>query len=156
MPGASRRAVSGAVRAQLGQGVTPEKIALSIVLGLVLGVTPVLGSTSLLCLVAAVVFRLNLPTIQAVNYLVAPLQLALLLPFYRIGERMFSVSPLRLSLAQLLQLVRGDVWHAVGTLWAATLRALVAWGLIGTVASLVAYAALTPALRRLRAMKLGG
>jgi uncharacterized protein (DUF2062 family) len=48
----------------LRQGVTPEKLALSIVLGLILGVFPVLGSTTAL---AALVLRPNLPTIQIVN-----------------------------------------------------------------------------------------
>ena len=45
----------------LRQGVTPEKISLTIALGLVLGVTPVLGSTVLLCTLAAAILGLNLP-----------------------------------------------------------------------------------------------
>ena len=64
-----------------GPGITPEKIALSVALGITLGVTPVLGSTSILCFLAAVVFRLNAPAIQLVNYFVYPLQFALLIPF---------------------------------------------------------------------------
>ena len=48
----------------LRQGVSPEKIALTIALGIILGVTPVLGSTLLLCTLAAIVLRLNLPAIQ--------------------------------------------------------------------------------------------
>ena len=43
----------------LRQGVSPEKIALTIALGIILGITPVLGSTMLLCTLAAIVFRLN-------------------------------------------------------------------------------------------------
>jgi uncharacterized protein (DUF2062 family) len=48
----------------LRQGVSPEKIALAIILGMILGVTPVLGSTLVLCTVAAILLRLNLPAIQ--------------------------------------------------------------------------------------------
>ncbi len=55
----------------LRQGVSPEKIALTISLGIILGVTPVLGSTVLLCTLAAIVLRLNLPAIQLVNGLVS-------------------------------------------------------------------------------------
>lgn len=51
----------------LRQGVTPEKIALSLALGVALGVFPVLGSTTALCALAALVLRLNLPAIQIVN-----------------------------------------------------------------------------------------
>jgi uncharacterized protein (DUF2062 family) len=48
----------------LRQGVTPGKIALSLALGVVLGVFPVLGSTTALCTLAAITLRLNLPAIQ--------------------------------------------------------------------------------------------
>jgi uncharacterized protein (TIGR03437 family) len=57
----------------LRQGITPEKVALSIALGVTLGIFPVLGSTTILCAAAAVVLRLNLPAIQAVNYLIYPI-----------------------------------------------------------------------------------
>ena len=56
----------------LRQGVTPEKIALSLAFGLGLGIFPVLGVSTILCTVAAIVLRLNLPAIQLVNYLAAP------------------------------------------------------------------------------------
>src|SRR5690242_16181112 len=71
----------------LRQGVTPEKIALSMALGATLGVFPALGWTTILCAIAAFALRLNLPAIQLVNYLVYPAQLALLLPFFRLGEK---------------------------------------------------------------------
>ena len=54
----------------LRQGITPEKIALSIALGAVLGIFPVLGSTTLLCAAAAFILRLNMPAIQVVNFLI--------------------------------------------------------------------------------------
>jgi len=54
----------------LRQGITPEKIALSVALGAVLGIFPVLGSTTLLCAAAAFILRLNMPPIQVVNFLI--------------------------------------------------------------------------------------
>ena len=133
----------------LRQGITPEKIALSIALGLTLGVTPVLGSTSILCLLAAVLLRLNLPAIQLVNYIMYPLQLALLVPFIRIGEWIFAAPPARITLAGIAGLIRKDAWNAIATLWTATIHALVAWLALGSLVSLVIYALLTPLLRRL-------
>jgi uncharacterized protein (DUF2062 family) len=73
----------------LRQGVSPEKIALSVALGVTLGVFPVLGSTTALCALAAFALQLNLPAIQLVNYFVYPLQIALLIPFFRLGEKLF-------------------------------------------------------------------
>ena len=135
----------------LRQGITPEKIALSVALGITLGVTPVLGSTSILCFLAAVVFRLNAPAIQLVNYFVYPLQFALLIPFIRIGEWIFAARPAGISLAQIGNLIRADAWNAITTLWTATMHALVAWLAIGSLASLLIYLLLAPVLRKLGA-----
>jgi len=133
----------------LRQGITPEKIALSIALGIALGVTPVLGSTSILCLLTAVMLRLNLPAIQLVNYFAYPLQFALLIPFIRIGEWLFAVEPIKISLAQILNLIRADVWSAISILWTTTMHALVAWLALGSLGALLIYMLLAPALRKL-------
>ena len=133
----------------LRQGITPEKIALSIALGITLGVTPVIGSTTILCFLVAALFGLNLPAIQLVNCIVYPLQFALLIPFIRMGAWIFAEQPARISVPQILSLIRADVWSAIGKLWTATMHALVAWLVLGSLASLVIYLLLAPALRRL-------
>ena len=69
------------VIALLKQGISPEKISLGMACGIVLGVFSVLGATTILCGLAAVMFRLNLPATQLVNYMVCPLQLVLLVPY---------------------------------------------------------------------------
>lgn len=68
-------------------GLSPATIALILAVGLVLGVFPVYGCPTVLCAVAAVVLRLNLPAVQLINQLVLPLQLALVVPLNRIGAR---------------------------------------------------------------------
>ena len=65
--------------------LSPETIALVITLGLVLGVFPVFGLPTILCALAAVILRLNLPAIQLINQLSSPVQLALLIPLSRFG-----------------------------------------------------------------------
>jgi len=133
----------------LRQGMTPEKLALTIALGAVLGVTPVLGSTTLLCGLAAVVFRLNLPAIQLVNGLVYPLQLLLLIPFYRAGAWIFRGDASDLSLERVFQWIRGDVAQAVAALWTVTMHALVAWLAAGAVSGGILYLALLPLIRQI-------
>ena len=137
--------------ALLTQGITAEKIALSLSFGIVLGVFPVLGSTSLLCAAAAVIFGLNLPAIQLVNWLIYPLQLVLFLPLVRLGEMFFRAAPLRLSLSQILAMIRADLPHAVATLWLAEVHAMTAWLLIGLPASFLLYFLLSRALRHVAA-----
>ena len=132
----------------LRQGIAPEKIALTIALGLALGVTPVLGSTTLLCTLAAAALGLNLPAIQLVNALAYPLQLALIVPFLRAGAWLFGAPLLPLTVTALFARIRADVWHAVATLWGATLHALLAWLVCAALGSALVYGVTLPLLRR--------
>jgi uncharacterized protein (DUF2062 family) len=134
---------------QLRQGISPQKIALTIALGIVLGITPALGTTVVLCTVAAIVFRLNLPVIQLVNGLVYPLQLILLIPFYRMGAWMFGADVSTISLHGVVTLIRSGMWQAIRTLWVVTLHALAAWLLLGAAASGILYIVLIPVMRRI-------
>jgi uncharacterized protein (DUF2062 family) len=132
----------------LKQGVSPEKIALTIALGVSLGVTPIIGSTTMLCTLAAVTLRLNLPAILLVNGFVYPLQLTLLVPFLRAGAWIFRVDGPKFSVREIFHLIRTDLWHAITTLWIATMHALVVWLIAGCVVSSVVYLILAALLRR--------
>ena len=133
----------------LCQGITPEKIAQSLAFGIVLGVFPVLGSTTILCALAAIVFRLNLPAIQLVNYFVYPLQLALLIPFIRFGEILFHSPHVSLSLPFIFRMIRENAWQTTKTYWTSGWHAMVAWCLVGPLAIYALTKLLTPALRKL-------
>jgi uncharacterized protein (DUF2062 family) len=140
----------------LRQGITPEKIALSVALGAAIGVFPALGTTTALCAIAALVLRLNLPAIQIVNYFVYPAQIALLLPFFRLGEKMFRAKHLPLSIAQIHEMIHVGTWNTIRSLWTTTWHAIVVWTLLAPIFVAVAYAILTPLLRRaLRHQALG-
>ena len=84
----------------LKQGITPEKIALSVALGVTIGVFPALGTTTILCGIAAWALKLNIPAMQLVNYLVYPLQLALLIPFLQTGSKLFGSGQMNMTLTQ--------------------------------------------------------
>src|SRR5579863_4620368 len=130
------------------QGVTPEKIALSVALGAALGVFPVLGSTTALCAIAAIVLRLNLPAIQIVNYFMYPAQIALLVPFFRLGEKLFRAAHFQVSVPQIYALFQASTWNAVKLLWTTTRHAIVAWSLLAPVFVATVYGVLAPILRR--------
>jgi uncharacterized protein (DUF2062 family) len=144
-----RRRVTRPIVELMRQGVTPEKMALSLALGAALGVFPVLGTTTALCALVAFIWRLNLPAIQIVNYFVYPLQIALVLPFFRAGEILFGAPHLRLSLAQILAAVHASFWSATRFLWATIWHAAVAWCLIAPIFVVVAYVILVALLRRI-------
>jgi len=132
----------------LKQGVTPEKIALTVALGVSLGVIPVIGSTTMLCTLAAVALRLNLPAILLVNGAVYPFQLMLLVPFLRAGAWAFRAAGPKLTMGEIFNLIRVNAWHAITTLWIATMHALVIWLIAGCVVSAFVYIVLLAVLRR--------
>jgi uncharacterized protein (DUF2062 family) len=98
-----QRRVIGVIVAQLQQGITCEKISLTLALGVTLRLFPILGATTLLCFVFGIWFKLNQPVIQVVNYLVSAAQLALILVFVRLGEFMVRAQPVSFSISEMPQ-----------------------------------------------------
>lgn len=135
------------ITALLKQGTSPERIARAVALAVVVGVFPVLGSTTLLCAGAAAWLRLNLPLMQLVNWVIYPVQLILLIPLMSVGSRFFGLGPLP-SLAELMKLVASSPLAAIRLFWPASLSAIGAWMVLAPfVAFLIYFAVLLP-LRR--------
>ena len=118
------------VRSMLKEGMSLHKISLCIALGIALGIFPVLGITTLLCALAALIFRLNLPAIQLVNYMVYPLQIVLLAPFYSIGSWIFKQESWLVNGQNLIALFKNDFWGSMADLWHLTLYAIFTWAAI--------------------------
>ena len=128
--------------------MTPEKIALSVALGAALGVFPALGWSTTLCAIAAIVLRLNLPAIQIVNYFVYPAQIALLLPFFRWGEKLFRAPHFPISVPQIYGVFHAGAWLAIKLLWTTIWHAIVVWSMIAPIFVGLVYSLLMPLLRR--------
>ena len=140
----------------LKEGVTPEKMALSLALGAALGIFPALGWTTALCAIAALTLRLNLPAIQIVNYFMYPAQIALLLSFFRLGEWLFRAPRLAISVPQIYALIHAGVWNAIRVLWTTTWHAIVVWCILAPLIAGGVYMILAPVLRRvLRRQQIG-
>jgi uncharacterized protein (DUF2062 family) len=148
-----RRRVVDPVLELLRQGVTPEKIALSLAFGLALGIFPVLGLSTVLCTVVAIVLRPNLPAIQLVNYLASPLQLALIIPFVRVGEHLLGLQAQPLSVSEGFRIMADGVIHAIVVLWDAIVHAALGWIVIGPVLIFALYRAFRPLLVRAAKMR---
>lgn len=62
------------------------KTALSLTVGFYLGIFPVPGTVTILCILVSFLFRLNLVLLQGMNWLLTPVQFALLYPFLKTGR----------------------------------------------------------------------
>ncbi len=144
-----RRVVTPIV-SQLKQGITPEKIALTLALGAVLGIFPILGSTTILCAVAGLWLRLNQPVIQVVNYFMYPVQIALLLPFYRAGETLFGQQHVPIfSVTELMQRFQESPMQFLVDYGMVGVYGMVAWAIVAPALIAAIYFLTRPLLRKL-------
>ncbi|HTP67094.1 MAG TPA: DUF2062 domain-containing protein [Geobacteraceae bacterium] len=123
-------------------GLSPRKLALTLALGSVIGILPVLWGTTLLCVLAAALFRLNQVSIQAVNYLVYPIQLALFIPFLRMGERFFPGAP-----GMTVNAHGGPIYAFLARAGSSNIKAVGAWTIIALPLALVLYGISLPLFR---------
>jgi len=126
----------------LQQGTSPRALALSTTLGLLLGLFPILGTTTITITIIALVFRLNLPLMMALSYLVYPVQLVLIIPFIRFGEWMFGQPGSGLTLDALKAAFSESLLGALGDLWLANVCGAFGWAVLAAPAGLLLYTSL--------------
>jgi len=134
----------------LSQGISPRRLALTLALGFAVGCIPVVGIPTVLCAALALALRLNLPAIQTANYVAMPLQLALIVPFVRLGRWLLPQhNGTAFDPRILLHL---PVLHLAGWMGSLAGKALLAWLLVATPAVALMTFALTHMLRRIPAL----
>jgi len=92
-----RRKVRDPLIAELRQGATPEAVAAAVTVSLAISVNPIIGTTTVGCIVAGRLFRLNHVVMQVVNHVSYPLQIILIVPFVRLGETVTGAEHVPLS-----------------------------------------------------------
>ncbi|MGE5413957.1 MAG: DUF2062 domain-containing protein [Syntrophomonadaceae bacterium] len=142
-----QRRIREPIRQQLTQGLSPEKIALSAAVALTIAVNPIVGTTTVLCFVAAWALKLNQPIVQAINWSSYALQLLLILPFIRFGEWLFRAPRERRSLERLVAMMKADLGGAVRELRTTLGHAFLAWLAVAPLLVAVVYAIALPLVR---------
>lgn len=139
------------------QGISPQRLAITLSLGFVVGCLPVVGIPTALCAIIATAFRLNQPAIQAANYLAMPFQLALIVPFMRLGGKFAPSTVTGLDLQAFIHSPMQMLTHSsaqlvmqVGVL---TGQALLGWFLLAIPVVLLMSVTLTGVLRRVPAVE---
>ena len=127
-------------------GASPQRLAWSLAVGVCIGINPIVGSTTLLCLAVAFACRLNLIASQIANHLVFPLQLALVLFYLRAGEIVFRTGRPPLDTDDMLHAMRHHPWSTGHLLWTWEWHAIVVWLALAAVAAPVLANVLCPVL----------
>jgi uncharacterized protein (DUF2062 family) len=111
----------------LRRGASPQQLAWSLSAGLIIGMNPVLGSTTLLTLALTHLFKLNHSASQIGNHVAYPLQIAIFLPLVQAGSVVFRTQPIPLDKSQILALVKEHPIQLIRSLWTWEWHALVLW-----------------------------
>jgi hypothetical protein len=143
------RRVALPIFALLRMGASPQKLAWSIAVGLLIGINPIIGSTTLFCLAAAFLLRLNVAASQLANHLVYPFELLLVIPFIRFGDVVFHTAPMPFSARSLIHAARTSPIALTRQLWRWEWHAFTLWLGLAVVLVPIIAVSITPFLRRL-------
>lgn len=136
--------------ALFAQGVSSHRMALAFAVGSACSLFPFLGFTSLLNLGMGWWLRLNHPLLQALNQVLGPVQLVMIVPYVRLGERVWGAPDGGFTVGEMLRVFREADWrgflHDFG--WAGV-HAFTAWLLTSPLVVGAVYFAVRPVLRRL-------
>lgn len=143
-----KRRVLVPIRTALKNGISQRRLAVSLSLGITIGLIPFYGLTTLLVGVIAWALRLDMVIMQAVHYIVHPIQLALLIPFFKAGNFFIAKDTVDFSVREYISYFRSDFWLALSDFWKLNLSAILIWGIIAIPLSYLLYQAFIYSLRR--------
>jgi uncharacterized protein (DUF2062 family) len=138
------------ITALLKQGLTPQRLALSMAGGIIIGTFPLVGTTTAICTMAAILCGMNLLVAQLGNWLVYPIQLLLVVPFIILGEYLFGSSS-SLDPSHFVTLLRTDFWTTLQLFSKMIIHAALAWALCAPIAFAAIYTVLYPLFKLLHA-----
>lgn len=120
-------------------GIPPDKMAFSITLGMVTGVFPVLGATTAISLLFTMLFRQNLLVVQSVQWIMAMLQIILIVPFMQLGAFILKARSVDISLHQINISFQHGFFTGIKSIGVLHLYAIFTWTLISIPAAFILY-----------------
>ncbi len=114
----------------LKQGATPKKLAITLVVGILIGIIPIPGISTIVCAGIALMFGLNMAAIQLVNYFVYPLQIVLFVPLIGFGQLITGSNLKIFSFSQISEILTNNFLGAFYELWLLFLNGVAAWILL--------------------------
>jgi uncharacterized protein (DUF2062 family) len=114
-------------------GVTPRRLAWSLALGIVIGINPSVGVTTLLVILLAWAFGLNQVASQIGAHAMTPLHLLLFLPFIELGVHLFHTRHLPLNRQQIEHMSRHP-YRLIREIWEWEWHALIVWAIVAGIA----------------------
>jgi len=122
-----RRKVRDPLLAELRQGATPESVAAAVSVSLAIAINPIIGTTTVGCVIAGRLFRLNHVVMQIVNHASFVLQVALMIPFMRIGETVTGSRHIVLTYEAIMKQYNESFSIFFEKFWMAYVHGIIGW-----------------------------
>jgi uncharacterized protein (DUF2062 family) len=121
------------------QGLTPETLAFSITIGIIAGLFPVIGATTLVSVLLTLLFRQNLLIVQSVQWILGLLQLILIIPFMKLGAFLLNQNALKINMHQINMAFQPGFFSGIKTVGIFHLYAILTWTILAIPASALSY-----------------
>lgn len=125
-----RRRVREPVLRELRLGVTPDRVALAAILGMVSATWPQIATNPIMALLLAWIFRCNKAVTGGISLVFTPLQYVFMIPFLRIGETILGVDHFQTSVPEILTIVVTDPIGSFRILGIPLLHAILGWAAV--------------------------
>lgn len=127
------------IKKQMRQGATVEGMALTASFGVSIAIFPILGSTTLLCLIAGIIFKLNQPVLHAINYILYPVQIILIPIFLKLGALLTDSPPIIFDPQLIIQEFTSDIGLFLKKYGMAGLHGILVWSIIAPILTWISY-----------------
>merc|ERR1712146_55255 len=107
-----------------------EKLALSFAVGVMGGLFPLPGTTTLACIALAFVLPVNFAAVQVVNMLLTPLNLACFIPFIRLGDLLLRSQTLPDTASDIVDDLRAAFFASLWKYAGAIVHGMIAWTIV--------------------------
>ena len=135
-----QRRLLAIIRLLLKQVLAQEKVALAIAIGTIIGIFPIIGTTTLLSVLLASWLRLNQPLVLTLNYAMTPIEILLIIPFIRIGEFLLGTPPFPHSVEEFRMILDQGSLGTIEAFGTAMISAFIGWFVFAPIIALSTYA----------------
>ena len=110
----------------LRRGSSPIELSQAVAIGTLTGIFPIIGLSTVVCLGFGRLFKLNLPIMVAVSYLMLPVQIVMVYMFVQIGTLLLPLS-YPMDYAFFKTLMEKDLMIIIHTLGYNLVAAVLSW-----------------------------
>ena len=121
------------------EGLTAETLAFSITIGIIAGLFPVIGTTTLVSVLLTVLFRQNLMIVQAVQWILGLAQVFLIIPFMQFGAFILNQNSLHITMHQMSQAFAPGFLSGIKAVGVLQLYAIMTWSILAIPTAAISY-----------------